>query len=52
MPRTILRHAMMVRALDDGITRFIATSGNDAAMSVYQAARAEAQTRRAIRRWG
>jgi conjugal transfer mating pair stabilization protein TraG len=40
-----LRHAMMVRALDDGITRFIATSGNDAAMSVYQAARAEAQTR-------
>lgn len=40
-----LRQSMLVMALDDGASRLIANSGNSAAMSLYQAARMEAQTR-------
>jgi conjugal transfer mating pair stabilization protein TraG len=40
-----LRQSMLVLALDDAAGRLIANSGNSAAMSLYQAARAESQTR-------
>ena len=40
-----LRQSMLVLALDDAAGRLIANSGNAAAMSLYQAARAESQTR-------
>lgn len=40
-----IKQAMYVNALDDGMMRFIATSGNSAAMDIYQVARADIQTR-------
>lgn len=40
-----VRQAMLVNAMDDGLMRFIATSGNSAAMDIYQVARADIQTR-------
>ncbi|WP_424753216.1 conjugal transfer protein TraG N-terminal domain-containing protein [Methylobacterium sp.] len=40
-----IKQAMYVNAMDDSVMRFIANSGNSAAMDVYQAARAEVQTR-------
>ncbi|MPL92148.1 hypothetical protein SDC9_38245 [bioreactor metagenome] len=40
-----VKQAMFVTAMDDGLQRFIATSGNSAAMEIYQAARADIQTR-------
>lgn len=42
--RDRIRQMMFVTALDDSINRFIASSGNDATMEYYSAARAEAQT--------
>lgn len=39
-----LKQAMLIRALDDAGARLVANSGNSAAMSVYQAARADLQT--------
>lgn len=40
-----IKQAMYVNALDDGVQRFIATSGNSSAMDIYQIARADIQTR-------
>lgn len=40
-----LKQSMLVLALDDAAGRLIANSGNAAAMELYQAARAESQTR-------
>ena len=40
-----IRQAMYVTAMDDGMRRFIAMSGNNAAMEIYQMARADIQTR-------
>ncbi|WP_420024755.1 conjugal transfer protein TraG N-terminal domain-containing protein (plasmid) [Cereibacter azotoformans] len=40
-----VKQAMYVTAMDDGMKRFIANSGNSAAMEIYQATRAEIQTR-------
>lgn len=40
-----IKQAMYVNAMDDSVMRFIANSGNSAAMDVYQAARADIQTR-------
>jgi len=40
-----LQQAMLIQALDDASVRLIANSGNSAAMSLYQSARAEQQTR-------
>ena len=40
-----VKQAMYVNAMDDGMMRFIATSGNAAAMDIYQMARADIQTR-------
>lgn len=40
-----IRQAMLITALDDASGRLIATSGNSAAMELYQRARAESQTR-------
>ncbi|MFC3058399.1 conjugal transfer protein TraG N-terminal domain-containing protein [Paenirhodobacter populi] len=40
-----IKQAMYVNSLDDGLMRFIATSGNSAAMDIYQVARADIQTR-------
>ena len=40
-----VKQAMYVNALDDGMMRFIANSGNSAAMDIYQVARADIQTR-------
>ena len=40
-----LKQSMLVLALDDAAGRLIANSGNSAAMSLYQTARAENQTR-------
>lgn len=40
-----LKQSMMVLALDDAAGRLIANSGNSAAMSLYQVARSESQTR-------
>lgn len=40
-----VRQAMMINAFDGSVNEFIALSGNSAAMSHYQAARAEGQTR-------
>ena len=40
-----IRQAMLIRSLDDASGRLIATSGNSAAMELYQQARAESQTR-------
>ena len=40
-----IKQAMLVNALDSSVQRLIAGSGNNAAMTSYQAARTEAQTR-------
>jgi conjugal transfer mating pair stabilization protein TraG len=40
-----IKQAMYINALDDGVQRFIATSGNSSAMDIYQIARADIQTR-------
>lgn len=40
-----VRQAMLLTAMDDAVNRFIATSGNDAAMALYQTARTDVQTR-------
>ncbi|WP_158972277.1 conjugal transfer protein TraG N-terminal domain-containing protein [Chachezhania sediminis] len=40
-----IKQAMLVNALDSAVQRLIAGSGNNAAMTSYQAARTEAQTR-------
>ncbi|MBT9247963.1 conjugal transfer protein TraG N-terminal domain-containing protein (plasmid) [Gemmobacter fulvus] len=40
-----IRQAMLLNATDDAMKRFIAGSGNDAAMALYQAARTEVQTK-------
>ena len=40
-----VKQAMYVNAMDDSVMRFIANSGNSAAMDVYQAARSDIQTR-------
>ena len=40
-----IKQAMYVNSLDDGLMRFIANSGNSAAMDVYQVARSDIQTR-------
>ncbi|PTE19023.1 hypothetical protein C5F48_23475, partial [Cereibacter changlensis JA139] len=40
-----IKQAMYVNAMDDGMMRFIANSGNSAAMDIYQVARADIQTR-------
>lgn len=40
-----IQQAMLIQALDDASLRFISNSGNAAAMELYQAARAEVQTR-------
>lgn len=39
-----IRQTLLVNSLDSAVQRLIASSGNDAAMSAYQAARTEAQT--------
>lgn len=41
---TSIRQSMLVISLDDAVQRLIASSGNNAAMTAYQAARTEAQT--------
>ncbi|WP_372574725.1 conjugal transfer protein TraG N-terminal domain-containing protein [Ruegeria jejuensis] len=41
---TSIRQSMLLIAMDDSIQRLIASSGNNAAMTAYQAARTEAQT--------
>lgn len=40
-----IKQAMLLTAMDDATRRFIATSGNDAAMALYQAARTDVQTK-------
>ncbi|WP_226554740.1 conjugal transfer protein TraG N-terminal domain-containing protein [Celeribacter naphthalenivorans] len=40
-----IKQAMLVNAMDDSLTRFIANSGNSAAMDIYQVSRADIQTR-------
>jgi len=40
-----IKQSMLILALDDATGRLIANSGNNAAMQLYQAARADAQTR-------
>ena len=40
-----IRQAMLVTAMDDAVNRFIASSGNDAAMALYQTARTNVQTK-------
>lgn len=40
-----LKQSMLILALDDAADRLIANSGNSSAMSLYQSARAEQQTR-------
>ncbi|WP_299775749.1 conjugal transfer protein TraG N-terminal domain-containing protein [uncultured Tateyamaria sp.] len=42
---TAIRQTMLIISMDESIQRLIASSGNDAAMTAYQAARTEAQTR-------
>ncbi|MDV4146453.1 conjugal transfer protein TraG N-terminal domain-containing protein [Shimia sp. FJ5] len=39
-----IRQTMLIISMDDAIQRLIASSGNNAAMTAYQAARTEAQT--------
>lgn len=41
---TAIRQSMLIISMDESIQRLIAASGNDAAMTAYQAARTEAQT--------
>ncbi|MEM8970886.1 MAG: conjugal transfer protein TraG N-terminal domain-containing protein [Pseudomonadota bacterium] len=41
---TSIQQSMLVIAMDDSVQRLIASSGNNAAMTAYQAARTEAQT--------
>lgn len=40
-----IKQAMLLTATDDSLSRFIATSGNDAAMALYQKARTDIQTK-------
>ncbi len=40
-----VRQAMLLTAMDDSLERFIASSGNDAAMALYQKARTDVQTK-------
>jgi hypothetical protein len=40
-----IRQAMLLTAMDDAVNRFIASSGNDAAMALYQTARTNVQTK-------
>lgn len=40
-----IRQAMWLTAMDDSLQRFIASSGNDAAMALYQKARTDVQTK-------
>lgn len=40
-----LKQSMLIQALDDSVLRLVGNSGNSAAMTLYQSARAEQQTR-------